>query len=422
MSALKIMIAVLAVALTIIICFYVTGASSKQVFYEISDKLNQGTIDKTVSSSANTINTPTPSEMDFSDNDQLSFSDLNGIEFWFGSGVGAWCTTVTIQSDGTFVGYYQDSEMGSTGYMYPNGTRYECNFQGKFSSLTKTGAYQYSLKCESIEMQGTVGEEKFEDDIKKVTSEPYGFDNADEFVLFLPGKQTSELPNGFLSWSNGLANDEVLTCYGLYNVGGEEGFIVWPEQETIEETNELASTPIATLSISEITVLQKKYIDNDGLSFSDLDGIEFMSARGGVFAVNVMIQPDGTFNGSYSERSMTSVGDDYPNGTKYECNYSGQFSSLTKTGPYEYTMKCKSLEIQGTLGEEKIEDGTRIVTTDPHGFDNADEIILYLPGKRTIELHEGFLKWFDCYTVDGVIDNYILYNVGGEEGFVIPAG
>ena len=58
------------------------------------------------------------------------------------------------------------------------------------------------------------------------------------------------------------------------------------------------------------------------------------------------------------------------------------------------------MEIQGTLGEEKIENGTRIVTT--------DEFILYRPSKRTIELHEVFLKWYSCYAVDGVIENIYI--------------
>lgn len=418
----KRIIITLIVALAITICFFVKKVSSPEVFSDQSEKISEYTSGEAVSSSVNKIDTSTPSEIVYTDNDQLSFSDLDGIEFWFGSGAGAWCTTVTIQADGTFSGYYSDSEMGSRGYMYPDGTRYECSFKGQFSALTKSGDYQYSLKCESIEIQGTVGEIRFEDNLKLVTSDPYGFDNADEFVLYLPGKKTNELPDEYISWTNGLASHEVLSCYGLYNIGGEEGFIVWPKQETVEEISEPTTTPVTTISPSVIANMQKKYKDNDCFSFADLNGIDFWSSRGCSFAVYVMIQSDGTFNGAFSETDSLANGDDYPNGTTYECNYSGQFSVPEKTGPYEYTMKCISLEIQGTLGEERIEDGRKIITTEPYGFQNADEFILYLPGKETTGLPEGFLKWYPEFIDDGVTERYILYNVGGEEGFVVPAG
>ena len=51
----------------------------------------------------------------------FSFDDVSHLEFWFGSGVGAWCTTLQIQPDGSFEGQYHDSDMGDTGDGYPNG-------------------------------------------------------------------------------------------------------------------------------------------------------------------------------------------------------------------------------------------------------------------------------------------------------------
>lgn len=367
--------------------------------------------------------TSTPVAETYVDNDNLHFSDLKGIEFWFGSGAGAWCTTLSIESDGSFTGYYHDTDMGSSGYMYPEGTRYECHFHGKFSLLTKTGDYEYSLQCISLEAQETIGQETFENNLKKVGSTPYGFDQAGEFKLYLPGKNTSELPEEYRSWSNGFADDEVLTCYGLYNVDGEKGFIVWPEQEDYVDSDEPETTPMITMSSSVIANRQKQYTDYENLTFSDLKNLDFWSSRlESGFAVNVLIQPDGTFSGTFSESSMTSACDDYPNGTVYECHFHGQFSTLTKRGPYEYTLKCDSLVTQGTVGEERIEDGTRIVTTAPQGFENADEFLLYLPGTRTQDLPEGFLHWYPGFRDVCITETYILYNVGGKDGFVVPLG
>ena len=157
--------------------------------------------------------------------DEFGYSDLSGIEFWFGSGVGAWCTVAYIDPDGTFTGYFQDSDMGDNGDDYPDGTRYECYFSGKFSPLRKSGDFEYSMICESLASEGIFGEEQIVDGVKLITWTPYGFDDANEFFLYLPGKKTAELPEGFLSWSQGTAGEGELTCYGLYNVGGKQGFI-----------------------------------------------------------------------------------------------------------------------------------------------------------------------------------------------------
>ena len=161
------------------------------------------------------------------DADDFGFSDLDGVEFWFGSGVGAWSTIVTIRSDGTFTGYFHDSDMGDSGPGYPGGVKYECFFRGRFSSLRKSGDHEYSMICESLSAKGTVGEEKIVDGIMLITSTPYGFDNAYEFSLYLPGKKAEELPELFLDWSHDKVSDGVLTCYGLFNVVDEFGFIVW---------------------------------------------------------------------------------------------------------------------------------------------------------------------------------------------------
>jgi len=157
--------------------------------------------------------------------EDFKYSDLSGIEFWFGSGVGAWCTVVSIEPDGTFNGYFHDSDMGDNGDDYPDGIRYECYFSGKFSPLRKIGDFEYSMICESLTSEGTLGEERIVDGVKLITSTPYGFDNANEFLLYLPGKKADELPEAYLSWSQGMASSGVLTCYGLYNIGGEQGFI-----------------------------------------------------------------------------------------------------------------------------------------------------------------------------------------------------
>lgn len=148
--------------------------------------------------------------------------------FDFSSGAGAWGTHIDIENDGSFVGQYHDTEMGDAGEDNPNGTVFICNFSGKFSNPEQIGEYTYSMKLEWLETDGNLGDTYIEDGIMYINSEPYGFDDADEFIIYVPGIQISDLPEGFVLWLYGFMNVEttkVLPYYGIYNVNGEEGFI-----------------------------------------------------------------------------------------------------------------------------------------------------------------------------------------------------
>jgi hypothetical protein len=180
---------------------------------------------KAVKSDANLMTRQSDNNsINFFDIPDLKYSDLEGLEFWFGSGVGAWSTIVKILPDGAFSGYFHDLDMGDIGEGHPGGTRYECHFTGKFSSLVKTGDYEYSMRAVSLTIRDKVGKEEIIDNKLIIYSEPYGFDDADEFSLYLPGKKTSELSQGFLRWTRWSVKDGVFVDYGLYNIQGDKGF------------------------------------------------------------------------------------------------------------------------------------------------------------------------------------------------------
>ena len=67
----------------------------------------------------------------------FSFADVADREFFFSSGAGGWCTVLYIDEDGSFEGNFRDSDMGSTGEGYPNGTLYYCDFKGRFTEPQK---------------------------------------------------------------------------------------------------------------------------------------------------------------------------------------------------------------------------------------------------------------------------------------------
>ena len=69
---------------------------------------------------------------------------------------------------------------------------------------------------------------------KDLYSDPYGFDSADEFLIYMPGAPMAELPEGFKSWLLAFMNPneaQTLPCYGIYNVGGEEGFVEFEDTQ-----------------------------------------------------------------------------------------------------------------------------------------------------------------------------------------------
>ena len=144
--------------------------------------------------------------------------------FFFSSGAGGWWTELYVQSDGTFYGQYHDSEMGSTGEGYPHGTCYICDFDGKFAEPVQVSEYVYATSIESINYEEE-GKEYIEDEIKYITSIPYGLDNAGEILIYLQGTPRAEIAEGFISWMPGCEmTTETLDCYGIYNVKEETGF------------------------------------------------------------------------------------------------------------------------------------------------------------------------------------------------------
>lgn len=115
--------------------------SSTSVSVQTSTTAVSTSTSKSTSTTSETTST-SPSKdnsVSYPDKSDLTFADIAKLEFWFGSGAGAWCTTLKIKPDGTFNGHFQDSDMGDEGPDYPMGTRYECYFSGKFSPLKKQG-------------------------------------------------------------------------------------------------------------------------------------------------------------------------------------------------------------------------------------------------------------------------------------------
>ncbi len=136
------------------------------------------------------------------------FAEMADWVFIFSSGAGGWGTELYVKPDGTFSGRYSDSEMGSTGPGYKNGTLYECDFSGRFSDEVRSvGPRMHSLKIESIEYEKEPGTEEIIDNILHVYSGVYGLEGLDDvtgydspLVFLEAGAVTSVFNEEEMNW------------------------------------------------------------------------------------------------------------------------------------------------------------------------------------------------------------------------------
>ena len=115
--------------------------------------------------------------------------------------------------------------MGDSSDEYPGGTKYYCDFSGKFGEVEKINDYTYSMKMIDIEYKNGPDTEEIKDGILYRYTTAYGLDEADEIMVYTPDAPVSELPEGFLNWTMTPPSGDVLGYYGLYNVNQEEGFV-----------------------------------------------------------------------------------------------------------------------------------------------------------------------------------------------------
>lgn len=143
-------------------------------------------------------------------------------EFVFTSGAGGWQTILTVDENGNFSGDYRQGN---------NQGIYRCLFEGTFSGVEKISDFEYKMKATNLRVIGPEeGTLSPSGEIINPTDRMYGMDDADEIRIYLPGRKTADLPEGFLSWMyspNKLSYENTepeLPFYGLYNVKGSQGF------------------------------------------------------------------------------------------------------------------------------------------------------------------------------------------------------
>lgn len=110
----------------------------------------------------------------------------------FASGAGAWSTELTIEEDGSFTGYYHDSDaLGG-----PNNSPFRayCYFSGQFSDPEQVDQYTWKVNLVSLNIKDPIGTTYWDNGIYCQATDPYGMNNADLFYIYLPGKPLNQIP------------------------------------------------------------------------------------------------------------------------------------------------------------------------------------------------------------------------------------
>ncbi len=158
--------------------------------------------------------------------------------------------------------------------------------------------------------------------------------------------------------------------------------------------------------------------DDSTITFADLAqyGYSFYSGVGG-WSDDFYIEKDGSFHGDYHDSDMGDSGDDYPDGTRYYCQYEGHFENIQKVDEFTYKMHMKDINIINNDGEY-IADGVKYIPVTPYALNNADEIEIYMPGKPVSEIDDEIKTWIFVGSQEQQdrLENLALVNVNENQG------
>ncbi len=382
------------IIILILILVACKGETEEIVTNEITDAVSQQNNDKNLNGIDDTLQS----------NKTDVFKEFPQ-HFVFSSGVGNWSTEFDLSLDGTFTGKYTDLDMGDTGENFPNGTTYICKFNGKFSVPVKMDAHTYSMQLEYLDLAGVPGNIYYEDNMRYICSEAYGFDNAEEFLIYLPGTPISSLPEDFVSWLNSIAIIEGDTIpaenCGIYNVNGKEGFVgFYKENQNSSQDNDKEDN-------NDINIFQKIP--------------QHFSFSGKSWSTNFDLNLDGTFTGKCYDLDKSSWEDDSDwDSSSIYYSFDGKFSIPAKIDEYTYSVNLEYLNAKEMPEDKYYEDSTQHIYSKVYGFDDSNEFMIYLPKTPTSILPEDCLSQISFLIKNNVLSdvNAIIYNINGKECFV----
>ena len=156
-------------------------------------------------------------------------------------------------------------------------------------------------------------------------------------------------------------------------------------------------------------------------SFADLENLEFLFASGaGSWGTLLYVKNDGSFAGTYTDYDAVTAAD-YQNGMITLSEFNGQFTKPEKVNDYTYSVKIDEINYKEEPGKEEIVDDVLYCYSGAHGLNDAENILIYLPGAPLAELPEDFRSWIGysdlSKTEERELPFYALNNEKEQFGF-----
>ena len=180
------------------------------------------------------------------------FSQLKNLEFYFSSGAGGWRTILHIDGSGGFSGTYSDSDMGS-GENGIHRIQMRCDFSGQFTQPVRVNDYTYSVRIDEITYEKEAGTDEVIGVTHYYYTDPYGLEDAEDILIYLPGAPLGQLPQEFRSWVGYSENTrDELPFYALNNAVHQQGFSSYDRLESIRDSLEWMEDSAASIK-TELT-------------------------------------------------------------------------------------------------------------------------------------------------------------------------
>lgn len=254
-------------------------------------------------------------------------------------------------------------------------------------------------------------------------------------VLLLTACQSEQTPSGSSAVSAGTTVAEAFTQEDIReDVDSDERTAPGRTEENEEDTapgKTEEEVPPGTGASGEGTVntgsYEKEPVILNEAKLPDVFPLEFVFSSGaGAWRTVIVLNKDGSFNGAYLDSDMGDRGDDYPKGTHYICDFSGQFDNISQIDSHTYSMTLSKITAEKEKGEEWIEDGILNKYSEPYGMEDGTEYLLYTPDTKIAEVPEEFLKWYPGWNFvdeDGnhsdTLSCYGIYNIKMGYGFFV---
>lgn len=123
----------------------------------------------------------------------------------------------------------------------------------------------------------------------------------------------------------------------------------------------------------------------------------YFSSGAGAWSSQMTILPNGQFWGYFHDADMGDSGPGYPQGTLYECSFTGYFSDALQINEYEYQIEVESLQSFGIPEHSEIKNQTLTITVDHYGVLQNEIFSFFFPHTPNEQIPREASDWRKGY-------------------------